>query len=380
MTTLALFGAGRIGAMHAQILDSLPDVNLKYLSDPVAAAAGEVAGKVGAEVVEIDQALGDSEVDAVLIASSTDSHADLIERSARAGKAIFCEKPIHLDSDRVRKCLEVVKETGALLAIGFNRRFDSHFAAFKVQLEAGAVGELELLSITSRDPAPPPISYIEVSGGIFRDMTIHDFDLARWLLAEEPIEVTARGSCLVEPAIGEAGDYDTALVIMRTASGRLCQINNSRRAVYGYDQRLEAHGSKGMLEAGNPADTTLAWTDEKRHGAQTRLDISSSNATPALTVLNSTPLSTVSGAARWTNLPPGTTAFAPCCWPTRPPNPPRPALASPFNREPCSRTPIPPPGTPTRPTDPVTTSARSAAAYFFLRSSGRPVRSFSIFS
>ncbi len=262
MTTLALFGAGRIGAMHAQILDSLPDVNLKYLSDPVAAAAGEVAGKVGAEVVEIDQALGDSEVDAVLIASSTDSHADLIERSARAGKAIFCEKPIHLDSDRVRKCLEVVKETGALLAIGFNRRFDSHFAAFKVQLEAGAVGELELLSITSRDPAPPPISYIEVSGGIFRDMTIHDFDLARWLLAEEPIEVTARGSCLVEPAIGEAGDYDTALVIMRTASGRLCQINNSRRAVYGYDQRLEAHGSKGMLEAGNPADTTLAWTDE----------------------------------------------------------------------------------------------------------------------
>ena len=260
MTNIALFGAGRIGAMHADILHSLPDVNLKYLSDPVSAAAEAVAGKVGAEVVEIDHALNDPEVDAVLIASSTDTHADLIERSARAGKAIFCEKPIHLDSDRVRECLAVVQETGALLAIGFNRRFDPHFARFKAQLDAGAIGELELLSITSRDPAPPPVSYIKVSGGIFHDMMIHDLDLARWLLGEEPTEVMAQGSCLIEPSIGEAGDYDSALVTMRTASGRLCQINNSRRAVYGYDQRLEAHGSNGMLRAGNPADTTLDWT------------------------------------------------------------------------------------------------------------------------
>lgn len=248
--------------MHAQILNSLPEVGIKYLSDPVAATAGEVAGNVGAEVVEIERALDDPEVDAVLIASSTDTHAELIERSARAGKAIFCEKPIHLDADRVRECLEVVKETGVPLAIGFNRRFDPHFAAFKAQLEAGAVGEVEILSITSRDPAPPPLSYIEVSGGIFRDMMIHDLDLARWFLGEEPIEVTAQGSCLVEPAIGEAGDFDTAVVTMSTASGRLCQINNSRRAVYGYDQRLEAHGSKGMLRADNPADSTLEWTNE----------------------------------------------------------------------------------------------------------------------
>lgn len=262
MTNIALFGAGRIGAMHADILHSLPEVNLKYLSDPVSAAADAVAGKVGAEVVEIDHALNDPETDAVLIASSTATHADLIERSARAGKAIFCEKPIHLDSGRVRECLAVVQETGARLTIGFNRRFDPHFVAFKAQLDAGAIGELEVLSITSRDPAPPPISYIEVSGGIFRDMMIHDLDLARWFLGEEPTEVMAQGSCLIEPAIGEAGDYDTALVTLRTASGRLCQINNSRRAVYGYDQRLEAHGSNGMLRAGNPADTTLDWTDK----------------------------------------------------------------------------------------------------------------------
>ena len=240
MTNIALFGAGRIGAMHADILHSLPEVNLKYLSDPVSAAADAVAGKVGAEVVEIDHALNDPETDAVLIASSTATHADLIERSARAGKAIFCEKPIHLDSGRVRECLAVVQETGALLTIGFNRRFDPHFVAFKAQLDAGAIGELEVLSITSRDPAPPPISYIEVSGGIFRDMMIHDLDLARWFLGEEPTEVMAQGSCLIEPAIGEAGDYDTALVTLRTASGRLCQINNSRRAVY--HSRLDRQG------------------------------------------------------------------------------------------------------------------------------------------
>jgi myo-inositol 2-dehydrogenase/D-chiro-inositol 1-dehydrogenase len=257
----ALFGAGRIGALHAGTLAAMPDAELKYVSDPVAEAAQKTAVAAGAEVVEIDRALEDSEVRAVLIASSTDTHADLIERSARAGKAIFCEKPIHLDAERVRECLVVVEETGAPLAIGFNRRFDPHFKEFKARLGAGTIGEVEFVGITSRDPGPPPIEYIRVSGGIFRDMMIHDFDMARWLLGEEPVEVTAQGSCLVEPGIGAAGDLDSAVVSLRTASGRLCQIHNSRRAVYGYDQRLEAHGSEGMLQAGNPPDSTVSQTD-----------------------------------------------------------------------------------------------------------------------
>ena len=268
MIEFALIGAGRIGAVHAGTLAALSGATLKYISDPIAESAARTAAAVGAEVVEIDAALADPDIGAVLIASSTDTHADLIERSARAGKAVFCEKPIHLDADRVRQCLAVVAETGVPLAIGFNRRFDPHFAAFKARLEAGAIGELELLSITSRDPAPPPIEYIRVSGGIFRDMMIHDFDMARWLLGEEPVEVTAQGSCLVDPAIGAAGDLDSAVVALRTASGRLCQIHNSRRAVYGYDQRLEAHGSTGMLCAGNPPDTTINQTD----AAGTRAD------------------------------------------------------------------------------------------------------------
>ncbi len=183
-------------------------------------------------------------------------------RSARAGKAIFCEKPIHLDADRARECLGVVADTGVPLAIGFNRPFDPHFAAFKAALESGSVGDLEVLLISSRDPETPPMSYLKVSGGLYRDMMIHDLDMALWLLPDDPVEVTACGSCLVDPAIGEAGDVDTAAVTMKTGSGRLCLINNSRRAVYGYDRRLEVHGSKGMLRAGNPVHTTLEWTGE----------------------------------------------------------------------------------------------------------------------
>ena len=262
MAIFALFGAGRIGMMHAQILNSMPTITIKYICDPVTAAAEEAANKVGAQVVEADQALADPAVQAILIASSTDTHAELIIKSAEAGKAIFCEKPIHLDSARVRECLSVVATKNVPLVIGFNRRFDPHFAAFKSQIETGKIGELEILSITSRDPAPPPTSYIKVSGGIFRDMMIHDFDLARWILGQEPVEVSAQSSCLVASSIGDAGDSDTALVTMRTASGKLCQISNSRRAIYGYDQRLEAHGSKGMLQANNPNHTTLEWTDK----------------------------------------------------------------------------------------------------------------------
>ena len=174
-----------------------------------------------------------------------------------AGKAIFCEKPIDLDVDRVRACLEVVKKTGATLMVGFNRRFDPNFAALRRRVAEGAIGALEIVSITSRDPGPPPISYIARSGGLFRDMMIHDFDMARFLLGEEPVAVSAMGSALVDKAIGEAGDIDTAVVIMETASGKVAQISNSRRATYGYDQRVEAHGAKGMLRADNVRETTV---------------------------------------------------------------------------------------------------------------------------
>ena len=184
-------------------------------------------------------------------------HADLIERAARAKKAIFCEKPIDLDAERVRKCLDVVEATGATLMVGFNRRFDHNFASLRARIADGLIGELEMVSITSRDPGPPPISYIARSGGLFRDMMIHDFDMARFLLGEEPVAISAMGSALVDKAIGEAGDIDTAVVIMETKTGKVAQISNSRRAAYGYDQRVEAHGSKGMIRADNIRETSV---------------------------------------------------------------------------------------------------------------------------
>src|SRR5690606_24566338 len=172
-----------------------------------------------------------------------DTHADLIERFARAGKAIFCEKPIDLDVKRVKKCLTVVEKTGATLMVGFNRRFDPHFMAVRKAIDDGAIGKVEMVSITSRDPGPPPADYITRSGGIFRDMTIHDFDMARFLMGEEIATVAASASVLVDPEIGKLGDYDSASIILTTASGRQCVISNSRRAAYGYDQRIEVHGS-----------------------------------------------------------------------------------------------------------------------------------------
>ena len=184
-------------------------------------------------------------------------HADLIEKAARAKKAIFCEKPVDLDANRVRACLEVVAANNAILMVGFNRRFDPNFAALQKRIAEGAIGAVEIVSITSRDPGPPPISYIARSGGLFRDMMIHDFDMARFLLGEEPVAVSAMGSSLVDKAIGEAGDVDTAVVIMETKSGKVAQISNSRRATYGYDQRIEAHGAKGMLRADNVRETTV---------------------------------------------------------------------------------------------------------------------------
>jgi myo-inositol 2-dehydrogenase/D-chiro-inositol 1-dehydrogenase len=193
----------------------------------------------------------------VLIASSTDTHARLAIAAARAGKAIFCEKPIDLSLSKVDSCLQEVEKAGVPMFVGFNRRFDPSFSALKARLDAGEIGAVEQVVISSRDPGPPPLSYIKVSGGMFRDMTIHDFDMARWLLGEEPVEVFAMGECLVDRKIGAAGDIDSAMVLLRTGSDRMCHINNSRRAAYGYDQRIEVFGARGMLRAENLGETTV---------------------------------------------------------------------------------------------------------------------------
>jgi len=260
MINLCLFGAGRIGTIHAANAARHPQVRIKYIVDAYLPAAEKLAQVYGAEVVTTEQALADSDLHGVIIASSTNTHADLIEASARAGKGIFCEKPVDLNAERVRQCLAVVEQSGVACSIGFNRRYDPQFNALKEALDSGAIGALEMVSITSRDPSPPPLDYIDVSGGLFRDMMIHDFDMARWLLGEEVVEVSASGSCLVDPAIGEHGDIDSAAVTLKTASGKLCQISNSRRANYGYDQRIEAFGAEGMLQAGNQLESTLVVT------------------------------------------------------------------------------------------------------------------------
>ena len=198
-----------------------------------------------------------SDVDAVLITTPTDLHADMIEAAARAEKAIFCEKPIDLSVERVRRCLDVVRAEKAQLMIGFNRRFDPNFREARARIDAGAIGDVEMVLITSRDPAPPPPAYVARSGGLFRDMTIHDFDMAAFLLGEDPAGVFAAASNLVDPAIGAAGDVDSASLVLTTRSGKIAQISNSRRATYGYDQRIEVHGSKGMVSAENVRETTV---------------------------------------------------------------------------------------------------------------------------
>lgn len=253
----AILGAGRIGKVHARAVASTPGAALVAVADPLAAAAGAVAEAHGAAIRGIDEIERAGDIDAVVICTPTDTHADLIERFARAGKAIFCEKPIDLDLARVRACLKVVAAAGAVLMVGFNRRFDPDFMAVKAAIGAGTIGKVEMVTITSRDPAPPPIDYIRRSGGIFRDMTIHDFDMARWLLGEEVETVLAAASVLVDPAIGAAGDHDSVNVILRTASGRQAVITNSRRAAYGYDQRIEVLGDRGMVAARNTHEANI---------------------------------------------------------------------------------------------------------------------------
>jgi myo-inositol 2-dehydrogenase/D-chiro-inositol 1-dehydrogenase len=229
--------------------------------DPNREAADTLARLTGAVVVDCDAALGDASIAGVVIASATNAHLDQALQAAAAAKAIFCEKPLDLDLARARNAAARLER--ARMLMGFNRRFDPHFQALKTRLDEGAIGRLESLSIISHDPAPPPIEYLRTSGGLFKDMAIHDFDTARWLMGEDPEEVFTSASCLIDPAIAGAGDVDTAKTILRSAAGRLCVISNSRRSAYGYDQRIEAYGALGSLRAGNVMESTVTRWGER---------------------------------------------------------------------------------------------------------------------
>jgi len=263
MKKVALFGAGRIGRIHAANLAAMPGIELTAVNDPMVDSAAELAQLHGSRVDSIDNIFADPSIDAVVIGSPTTTHTDLITRAAQAGKSIFCEKPVDLSAERAQACAAAVAKAGVACMIGFQRRFDPTFNEAKTRMDRGEIGNPEMLIITSRDPGAPPVFYIQQSGGIFRDMLIHDFDVFRWILCSDGDRaawLSATGSCLTDPAIGQAGDFDCTAVTIKTAKGRLCQINTTRRAAYGYDQRFEIMGSLGMLQCGNhrPSEVTQA--------------------------------------------------------------------------------------------------------------------------
>ena len=253
MARIAVLGCGRIGRMHAANVAAHPRARLAGVYDIDAAAAAEVAAAHGvAAASSVEALLGDAAVDGVLIATATPTHADYIERAVAAGKAVLCEKPIDLDLARVDRCAAAIAGSAVPVQLGFNRRFDPGHRAARAAVAAGEIGDLHQVVITSRDPGMPPRSYYEVAGGLFRDMTIHDFDLARFMLGDEPVEVFAVGGRLIDPGLmTELDDHDSAMIVMRTADGKQCHINNSRTAVYGYDQRVELLGTTGMVQSGN---------------------------------------------------------------------------------------------------------------------------------
>jgi myo-inositol 2-dehydrogenase/D-chiro-inositol 1-dehydrogenase len=260
MHKVILIGAGRIGHIHARNAALHPRIELAGVVDAVEASAQALAAAWNTRVTTLDAALADASIRGVIIASSTDTHLDYSLRAAAAGLAIFCEKPIDQDLGRARGAASALG--GANMLLAFNRRFDPNFQALKARLDSGAIGSIESLQITSNDPSPPPPSYVAISGGLFKDMAIHDFDMARWLLGEEPVQVYAAGSCLVDPEIGKLGDVDTARTVLKTASGKLCVISNSRRSGFGYDQRIEAFASGGMVRADNVLEsTTEIWSE-----------------------------------------------------------------------------------------------------------------------
>ena len=266
---ICLVGAGRIGEVHSKNINDNKKTNLKYVVDINFIAAKKIAKKYNAiPLRSVDEALKKNDFDSVLIGSATNTHVNFIKKFSNCGKNIFCEKPIDLDINKVRECIKVLKKNKTKFFIGFMRRFDPSLMKLKKHIKEGKVGKIQMISITSRDPMPPPIEYVKVSGGIFMDSQIHDIDIARWLLSENPIEVVSRASCLIDKKIGRAGDFDSVNTILKTKSGKLCQINNSRQTVYGYDQRVEVFGSKGMISTTNLRDSNLEITTKNSTNAK----------------------------------------------------------------------------------------------------------------
>jgi len=268
MVGMAVLGCGRIGRMHARNLARHPRARLLMVFDILAEAVQQTAAELGVKIARsVDEVLSAGDVGGVLVATPTDTHVPLMASAVKAGKAVLCEKPVDLDLERAQACWSEIAGGKPRVMIGFNRRFDASFRALRERLQRGEIGTLELAVITSRDPVPPPATYIKASGGLMRDMSIHDFDMARYL-AGDIAQVHAFGANLVDPAIGKLGDIDTCSVSLRAKSGALIQINNSRRCVYGYDQRIEAFGSNGMLQAGNQYATTVESWSAERTGAR----------------------------------------------------------------------------------------------------------------
>ncbi|GGO84487.1 inositol 2-dehydrogenase [Marinobacterium nitratireducens] len=262
--TLAVFGTGRIGAVHARNAAAQPGVAVKYLVDPIESEARRaIALHSGAAIVDAGTVFSDPDVDGVIVASSTDTHTDLLLQAARAGKAVFCEKPVSLEFAQVVRVASMIRESGIPCMLGFQRRYDPNFRLVRERIAQGASGNLEQIIMTTRDPSPPPVEYVKRSGGLFRDQAIHDFDMARFLLGEEIATVYAVGGCLIDPAIGEAGDIDTAMITLKSVSGRFVQMNNCRRAAFGYDQRLEAVCSREVLSVGNSPQHSVTVADAK---------------------------------------------------------------------------------------------------------------------
>ena len=266
MISLGIIGAGRIGKVHAQsIMNHITSARLKTIADPFMNEETEASLRalgVSDCTKDYKKILNDPEIDAVLICSSTNTHADISLEAIAAGKHVFCEKPVSQDIAKIREVMEKLKGTKLKYQVGFNRRFDHNFEAVRTAVANGDVGDVHIVRITSRDPAPPPPEYATVSGGMFLDMTIHDFDMVRYLTASDVVEVFANGAVLVDPLIGKAGDIDTAIISLKMANGALAVIDNSRKAVYGYDQRAEVFGSKGQASVSNDTNSSLILSSE----------------------------------------------------------------------------------------------------------------------
>lgn len=279
--TIGIIGAGRIGKLHAENLIQFPQVKLKTISDIYTSSITQWAKGLGFEQITTDycEILNDSTIDAVFVCSPTTTHSQIIIDAARAGKHIFCEKPISFSVEETERVLEVVKETGVIFQVGFNRRFDHNFKKVHDTVKAGTIGEPHVLKITSRDPEPPPADYIKNSGGMFMDMSIHDFDMARFLVGCEVEEVYVQATSLIDPVFSELGDVDTAIIMLTFENGTIGVIDNSRKAVYGYDQRVEVFGAKGVVSVQNDLPNTVeistmdgSWKENPKHFFLERYD------------------------------------------------------------------------------------------------------------